>query len=321
MFFKNNFTFFPQMVPAYIRYGLLLIGLALGPIGMAQEISEDSLMQEDDPEAALIAELEAAKKKKPDEKVPLKQPKNVFYGTKVKKNFIKTYSTGGTEIEIFYYILEHKEANPYLQSVQEIVWFNPHKRALQKTLGVDKKDMRLLHGPYKKLRNGKVIAEGYYFMGGKHGRWENYDENYILKDKVKYYNGWPKEAEITYYDSDRKKIKEITAVHYGEKHGMYYAFYEGGQIKARGKYDHNYQIGSWIEYYQFGKHSQMRKKETVYPRRAFDNTEPYISKEWDDKGKLVFDAAKDGKKTDEDDEKNTDKVAKDKEDNDTDEKF
>ena len=263
---------------------------------IAQEIAEDSLLREDDPEALLLAELEQAKKKKTTEKTPLKQPKNIFYGTKIKKNFIKSYTSAGTEIEIFYHVQDHHEANPYLKNVQEIVWFNPHKRALQKTLDIDKQDMRLLHGPYKKLRNGKVITEGYYFMGGKHGRWETYDDHYILKDKTKFYHGWPKESQFTYYDADRKKLKEVVPIHYGEKHGMYYAFYEGGQRQSQGRYEHNYAVGTWYEYYQFGRYSQSKKKEIRYPRRAFDKTEPVVVREWDDKGKVVYDLDKDGEK-------------------------
>ncbi len=297
---------------------LLLVCLLVSSTAQAQDIAEDSLLREDDPEALIMAELEQAKKKKTAEKTPLKQPKNIFYGTKIKKNFIKQFSTNGSEIEIFYHVLEPKDPNPYLKSVQEVVWYNPHKRQLQKTLDLDKEDMRLLHGPYKKMRNGKVVAEGYYFMGTKHGRWETYDENFALKDKTKYYHGWPKEADIVYYDADRKKIKEMTPVHYGEKNGMYYAFYEGGQLQAKGRYEHNHKIGTWYEYYQFGKYSQMKKREVKYPRRAFDKTEPIVSKEWDEKGKLIFDAEKDGPKASK--EKPT--AEKDKaEDEDTQEQF
>jgi antitoxin component YwqK of YwqJK toxin-antitoxin module len=304
------------------RINLVLGCLFASTIGLAQEVSEDSLMREDDPEALIMAELEQAKKRKSTEKTPVKQPKNVFYGTKIKKNFIKQFTTNGTEIEIFYYVLDPQEPNPYLKNVQEVVWYNPHKRALQKTLDADKEDFRLLHGPYKKVRNGKVIAEGYYFMGTKHGRWESYDDNYVLKDKTKYYHGWPKEAQITYYDSDRKKIKEVIPIHYGEKNGMYYAFYEGGQLQARGRYEHDHPIGTWFEYYQFGKYSQMKKKETKYPRRPFDKTEPMVVREWDDKGKVVFDMEKDGPKTNDQKEKSTEKIAKDKtSEDDSDEKF
>ncbi|MCU0355203.1 MAG: hypothetical protein MUD08_15915 [Cytophagales bacterium] len=275
---------------------LLVAGCLLMLPAAAQEVADDSLMREDDPEAMLLVELAQAKKKKTDEKVPLKQPKNMFYGTKIKRNFIKQFTTNGTDVEIFHYVLDPQAANPYLQNVQEVVWFNPNKRALEKSLGADKEDMRLLHGPYKKMRNGKVIAEGFYYMGGRHGRWEEYDEDYVLKNKTKYYHGWPKEAEITYYDSERKKMKEVICVHYGEKHGNYYAFYEGGQLMARGRYEHNHPVGAWYEYHQHGKYSMRKKKETRYPRRAFDSTPPVVVREWDDKGKLLYDLDRDGEK-------------------------
>jgi len=295
MLSRTKSALFFQPASIFLSLVLVMCMITGSPV-IAQEIAEDSLLREDDPEALLLAELEQAKKKKTTEKTPLKQPKNIFYGTKIKKNFIKSYTSAGTEIEIFYHVQDHHEANPYLKNVQEIVWFNPHKRALQKTLDIDKQDMRLLHGPYKKLRNGKVITEGYYFMGGKHGRWETYDDHYILKDKTKFYHGWPKESQFTYYDADRKKLKEVVPIHYGEKHGMYYAFYEGGQRQSQGRYEHNYAVGTWYEYYQFGRYSQSKKKEIRYPRRAFDKTEPVVVREWDDKGKVVYDLDKDGEK-------------------------
>lgn len=275
----------------------VLLSLMMGFGGaVCAQVSEDSLMRDEDPEAVILAELEKKKEKKKDDKKQLKQPKNEFYGIKTKKNFIKTYGNNGTGIEIFNHVQVYQDPNPYLQNVQEADWFDPNKRAIIKTPGVDKKEMRLLHGPYQKVRDGNVIAEGFYYLGGKHGRWESYDEDYKLKNKEKYYRGWAKDAEMTYWDTDRKKIKEYVPVHYGEKHGMSYAFYEGGQIHTRGKYEHNHRVGIWSEYYQFSRYSRSKKKEIRYPKRAFDKTEPVTIKEWDEKGKISYDRDRDGEK-------------------------
>lgn len=279
----------------FVQIALLIVFCGFfAQAAAAQEVSEDSLMREEDPEALLLAELASKKDKKKEDKKELKQPKNVFYGIKTKKNFIKHYTTNGSEIEIFNYVVELQEPHPYLKNVQEVVYFNPNKRALQKTIDADKNDLRVLHGLYRKVRNGKVVEQGFYYLGGKHGRWEVHDENGILKNKERYYRGWPKEAEIEYYDSDRKKIKEMIPVHYGEKHGMYYAFYEGGQMQMRGRYEFGCRVGTWTEYYQFGKYSRMKKKETRYPKKPFDKTEPLVVKEWDEKGKLTYDRDRDG---------------------------
>lgn len=277
---------------------LVLLLAALAGIGGAAQaqVSEDSLLRDEDPEALILAELAQKKEKKKDDKKQLKLPKNEFYGVKTKKNFIKTYGNNGTEIEIFNHVSVYQDPNPYLQSVQEADWFDPHKRAIVKTPGVDKKNMRLLHGPYQKVRDGNVIAEGFYYLGGKHGRWESYDEDYKLKNKEKYYRGWAKDAEMTYWDTDRKKIKEYIPVHYGEKQGMSYTFYEGGQVHTRGRYEHNCRVGIWSEYYQFSRYSRSKKKEIRYPKRAFDPAPPVTIKEWDEKGKLSYDRDRDGEK-------------------------
>ncbi len=270
---------------------LFLCSFFATPLLWAQ-VTEDSLARETDPEAMLIEELSQSKKKKePSEKKELKKPKNIFYNVKVKKNFIKTYTSGGVETIIFYYTQEFVEPNPYLQNVGAVTWINLRKKTLQANPDANKEDMRLLHGSYKRLLDGKVMEEGYYYMGGKHGRWEYYDANFVLNNKEKYYHGWAKDAEITYYDVDRKKIKEVIPVHYGEKNGMYYSFYEGGQVQVRGKYEFGQPVGTWWEYYQF---KRVRKKETRYPRKPFDSTPPLVVREWDEKGKVLYDRDRDG---------------------------
>jgi antitoxin component YwqK of YwqJK toxin-antitoxin module len=194
-------------------------------------------------------------------------------------------------MSLFYYLPEYKEPNVY---AQHVAWYNARKKELQVGGQIDKETHRLLHGPYQRFVNGKLVEEGYYNQGVKHGRWEAYDGNYMLLDKVRYYKGWPSEAEITYYDADRKKIKEVVPVQYGVKHGEYYQFYEGGQLAVKGQYDNGQPVGKWMEYYQFRRRY---KKETQYPKDPYDRTtQPYTLREWDDKGNLTFDKEKEDKK-------------------------
>ena len=107
-----------------------------------------------------------------------------------------------------------------------------------------------------------------------------------VQDKEKYYKGWPKESLVTYYDpNERKKLKEITPIEYGEKEGYYYYFHENGQIAVVGEYHWGERINDWIEKYPNGK----RKKIITYPKAPFEkDARPFVRKEWDEKGKEIY---------------------------------
>jgi len=271
----------------------LLIGLLISlvaPAGFGQ-VSEDSLQQPDNPTLDLLSDLDKKKAPKEKEQKEIKPPKNVYFGIKSRKGFSKAWAGDRQVMELFFYLPEYKEPSLY---VPHIMWYNTRKKELQTTGQIDKETHRLLHGPFQKFVNGKLVEEGYYYLGTKHGRWETYDANYMLLDKVRYYHGWPEESEITYYDAKRTKIKEVIPVQYGVKHGEYYQFYEGGQLAVKGQYDSGRPVGKWMEYYQFRRRY---KKETQYPTDPFDKTtEPYTLREWDDKGVLTFDKEKEDKK-------------------------
>ncbi len=248
------------------------------------------MRREENPELQLLSELENNKKKK-EEKTEIKQPKNVYFGIKARKGFSKTGYGDRQTMELFYYLPEYSNPNPYLQHVY---WYHMRKKQLMTVGQIEKDHMRLLHGPYQKFINGKLVEEGYFFQGAKHGRWEFYDGNYTLLDKLKYYKGWLKESQITYYDADQKKIKEVIPVQFGVKQGEYLQFYEAGQLMTRGQYDHGHPVGKWTEYYQFRRR---QKQEIQYPKDPYDTiTKPYILKEWDEKGNLTYDSEKSDEK-------------------------
>ena len=91
---------------------------------------------------------------------------------------------------------------------------------------------------------------------------------------------------MTYYDpNERKKLKEITPIEYGEKEGYYYYFHENGQIAVVGEYHWGERINDWIENYPNGK----RKKIITYPKEPFEkDARPFVRKEWDEKGKEIY---------------------------------
>ena len=107
-----------------------------------------------------------------------------------------------------------------------------------------------------------------------------------LVNKEKYFRGWPKESEVSYYDpQERKKMKEIVPIEYGEKEGFYYRFYENGQVAVMGEYQWDRRVGDWTEYYP----NNRRKKILAYPKKPFDDSlKPYIKAEWNDKGKELY---------------------------------
>lgn len=216
---------------------------------------------------------------------PPKKKKNVFYGYKCKKAFIKTLNGQNTILEIFYVLKEWKDPSPYLQNVYVWDMMNGVVKKMDKKDVANQPQYRILHGPYRKEVNGVVAELGAFYIGGKHARWEKYDKNFTLTDKTKYYKGWPKEAKISYYDSDQLKIKEVMPYEYGLLQGDYYLFTPEGNILTKGQYENGVKVGVWVDYFP---NSSKRQRETKYPDSPYESTPPVIQKEWDEKGKIII---------------------------------
>lgn len=224
-----------------------------------------------------IEEPVVTKKKKPRRKV--------FYGIKTKKGFTRKGFGNPTTIELFYVLKKPDNPSGF---ARDVYWYDFRRKEIRKTsqAAFNVKNGVLLHGPYKKLIGDVLLEEGIFYKGTKHGRWMRYDKNEVLDDKVKYYKGWPKESLVTYYDpGERKKLKEIIPIEYGEREGYYYFFHENGQIAVTGEYRWGQRVGDWIENYANGK----RKKILTYPKEPFEKEiMPYVRKEWDERGKEIF---------------------------------
>ena len=215
------------------------------------------------------------KKKKPRKKV--------FYGIKTKKGFTRKGFGDKITVELFYYLKKKDKPSTF---VRDIYWYDFTRREIRKTSAFDPSKGVLLHGPYKKMQGQTILEEGIFYKGTKHGRWMKYDRHNLLDDKEKYYKGWPKESLVTYYDpSERKKVKELIPIEYGEREGFYYLFHENGTIAVVGEYKWDQKINEWIENYPNGK----RKKIISYPKEPFDkDSKPFVKKEWNDKGQEIF---------------------------------
>jgi len=218
-----------------------------------------------------------------------KKKKNVYYGLKTKKGFTTRGRGVKEDLILFNYLKEPEQTDNY---VRDIYWYDLERKQI-KSRGFNPQKGVLLHGPYSVRRNEVIIEEGIFYIGMKHGRWVRKTPQDILIDKEKYYKGWPKESMVKFYDpSTRTKIKEIIPIEYGQKEGNYYYFYKDGSRAVAGEYRYDVRVGKWTSYYE--KRRGRRKREIQY-RKDPDNDKfvPYIIKEWNSAGKVIYDRAKD----------------------------
>ena len=236
-------------------------------------------------EAPVSIDLEKEEELAEEEEEPKKKKrkKKVYYGIKTKKGFTRSGQGNKITIELFYYLKEPVDVNPY---VPEVYWYDLKQRRVRGTRTFDPRKGVLLHGPYKRIQGEQVIEEGIFFKGVKHGRWTRYTLDDVLVDKRKFYKGWPKESIVKFYDDERTKLKEVTPMVYGQKEGDYYFFHENGDIAIKGEYKEGIKVGRWTEYYPF---RSRKKKEIQYPSDPYDKKfEPFINREWNRRGQLVY---------------------------------
>jgi antitoxin component YwqK of YwqJK toxin-antitoxin module len=223
-----------------------------------------------------------------------KRKKNVYFGQKTRKGFTKSGFGNNVKIELFHYLKDYVEPDPY---IRDIFWYDFKARRIKISGKMDPKNAGILHGPYKVIQNEQIIEEGVFYQGTKHGRWTRYTkmyDYYILADKKKYTKGWPRESQITYYDKDRAKIKEVIPIEFGKKEGYYFYFHENGLLAVQGEFKNDEKVGRWVEYYEYRR---QRKKEVQYRNDPYNNAfEPYIIKEWDKTGTVIYDKEEQDKK-------------------------
>lgn len=212
-----------------------------------------------------------------------KVKKKVYYGIKTKKGFTRKGEGERITYELFYYLKKAQKPETF---VRDIYWYDYTRHEIRRTSTFDPEKGVLLHGPYEKRQGQVVLVKGIFYKGTKHGRWLTYQRDSVLTDKERYYQGWPKESLVSYYDpTQRKHMKEMTPIEYGEKEGYYYFFHENGKIAIQGEYQWDQRVGDWTEYYANG----IRKKIIAYPKEPFDEAvTPYVKVEWNEKGKEIY---------------------------------
>ena len=216
-----------------------------------------------------------------------KRKRKYFYGIKTKKGFTRSGYGKNITLELFYFLKVPQEVDHF---VRDVYWYDYKKRSISKSNKYNPQAGALLHGPYKRVQNNIVLDSGMYYLGTKHGTWMYHDKNDVLQDKEKYFKGWPRESRVRYYDEDRKILKEIVPVEFGEKEGYYYYFFENGKPAVTGEFKWDQKVGDWTEYHPNGR----RKKVIRYAPSSepYAHEKPYILKEWDARGKEVYDYVK-----------------------------
>jgi hypothetical protein len=221
--------------------------------------------------------------------VDLKVKKNVFYGEKTKRQWIVSEVQGRTQIEEFYVLKEPAEVNFYVPFVGV---FDKDRQQIISARNRSTTTENVLHGPYKRMINEKIVEEGMYFFGAKHERWLSLSLQQKLNNKEHFFKGWYRDSEISYYDPDTKtKVKEVIPYQYGKKEGMYYQFYENGQLAVRGFYAFDKKVGVWEEFHNANRITI--KKEVQFAPDPFQKYfRAYVRKEWDKFANPIYESSK-----------------------------
>lgn len=209
-----------------------------------------------------------------------------YQGLKVEKHLVRQGSGANLQFLEFYTLKEFTSPSNY---VRHLYWYDTKSNRIVEGIGREKQNNLLLHGPYKKYWGEQVMEEGWYFLGAKDGRWELYDKNYNLLNKEYFDKGFYADSEISYYDEQHAKIKEVKPKSFGKVSGEYFLFNESGTLAENGMLDDSVKVGKWVEYYPVGNR---RKKEIQYGKDCYDASNAYILYEYDEKGKITFDATK-----------------------------
>lgn len=212
-------------------------------------------------------------------------PKDEYEGTKTERR-VGNYGNGGRATLEEFNVVKYVEDEAVSRYVQEIWWYDPGQSRIVNTPLKENQRAQICHGPYRKIVNQMVVEEGNFYMGAKDGRWETYDSEGILLTKIYFDRGFPAGSNMSYFDAAKVKIKEVIPFVYGKSTGQYLLFYPSGNLALEGKLDEGVRIGRWREFYEFGSGGRL-KKELRYGKDKFEEIEPIIVQERDEKGKIT----------------------------------
>ena len=218
--------------------------------------------------------------------VPLRKKKNVFFGLKTRREYTVAHAKGRTVIEDFYILPDPVAVDPYVLAIYR------HDRDRQRVVRVrpgNNRASRVLHGPYKKLIDDKLVEEGMYFYGTKHQRWVKLTRQNKLLSKAHYHKGWYRDSQIDYYDgAGKERIKSVMPIQYGKKEGTFIQFHSSGKIAVRGRYEFDKKVGIWEEFYDLPG-TFIVKREIQYAPDPFQKDfKSFIRKEFNKRGQEIY---------------------------------
>ncbi len=260
-----------------------LLFASIGAFGQEAEPTDDAEPQDQRFTVDTPVNLDFGQEEEVEQPKKKKVKKKVFYGIKTKKGFTRKGYGNRVTYETFYFLKKPEKPQGF---VRDIYWYDFTRKEIRVTQKFDPNKGVLLHGPYERRQGEIILEKGIFYKGTKHGRWMKYGRDSVLLDKEKYFRGWPKESLVSYYDPvERKRMKEMLPIEYGEKEGYYYFFHENGMLAVQGEYRWDQRVGDWVEYYPNGR----RKKIVTYPKEAFDKSvRPYVKAEWNENGKEIY---------------------------------
>jgi len=241
--------------------------------------------------AVLTKEEERAAKdqeKATQRKKPTK--KKIFLGERIKKAYVKAGGKGRNQVvAVFYYLKTFKQPDPMAPARY---YYSPKKHSIYKAVGpLDPATDKVLHGPYKKMQNNKVLETGYYANSTRHLRWEKFDVKGNLVSKVHYEMGFPRDANISYYDAGNTMLKEVVPYVNGKLEGDYVKYRNDGQREWSGQFENGRRVGEWTNYWDYKnyRHYVYQYGDSGYEPEV---EEPELVREYSHGGSVIFDKEK-----------------------------
>ena len=237
------------------------------------------------------AEERAAKdQEQADQRKSRKKKKNIFLGERIKRAYVKSGPKGKNQIiEVFYYLKTFQQPNPMAPARY---YYSPKKHRIYKAVGeLDPATDKVLHGPYKKVQNNQVLETGYFALGTRHLRWEKLDLKGTLTAKTHYEMGFPRDANISYYDNGSTMLKEVVPYVNGKLEGDYVKYRNDGQREWTGQFENGRRVGEWTNYWDYKNY---RHYVYQYAATGYDPeiTEPELIREYSHGGSVIFDKEK-----------------------------
>lgn len=228
-------------------------------------------------------EEKAAQRKKPVKK-------KIFLGERIKKAYVKSGPKGRNQtVEIFYYLKTFHQPDPMAPAAY---YYSPRKHKIYKATGeLDASTDKVLHGPYKRMRNNQVLETGYFANGTRHLRWETFDLKGTLLTKTHYEMGFPRDANISYYDAGQTMLREVVPYVNGKLEGDYAKFRNDGRREWTGHFENGRRVGEWTN---FGDYKKYPRYVFQYGESGFEPEveEPELIREYSRGGSIIYDKEK-----------------------------